>query len=90
MDETPRDRYCLACSYNLRGVHQLQCPECGRAFEPEDTQTWSRLPFNPETRAVARHAIRLTAIAWVTVLVFIAVALLIYAVYSVLSLIFNW
>jgi hypothetical protein len=30
-----RDRACPGCGYNLRGVEQAQCPECGRGIELE-------------------------------------------------------
>jgi hypothetical protein len=33
--------YCLGCRYNLRGLTEPRCPECGRAFDPGDPRTWS-------------------------------------------------
>ncbi len=36
------NKHCLDCGYNLRGLKRGTCPECGRWFDPDDTQTWSR------------------------------------------------
>lgn len=44
----PAEAVCLKCGYALRGLHAPICPECGRAFEPADANTyriggrWSR------------------------------------------------
>lgn len=34
-----RDRCCTGCGHLLRGVRNRACPECGRAFDPEDPDT---------------------------------------------------
>ncbi|MEM9250907.1 MAG: hypothetical protein AAGB29_01030 [Planctomycetota bacterium] len=34
------DRYCLDCGYNLRGLHEPRCPECGSWFDPERPNTY--------------------------------------------------
>jgi predicted amidophosphoribosyltransferase len=34
---------CLECGYALDGLKSLQCPECGRDFDPSDPQTWRRV-----------------------------------------------
>lgn len=34
------DRYCLDCGYNLRGLHEPRCPECGSWFDPERPSTY--------------------------------------------------
>jgi len=34
------DRYCLECGYNLRGLHEPRCPECGGWFDPERPTTY--------------------------------------------------
>jgi hypothetical protein len=30
---------CLMCDYSLRGLPENRCPECGRAFDPDDPRT---------------------------------------------------
>lgn len=36
--------YCLNCSYNLRGLSEARCPECGRRFRPGAPSTYSPRP----------------------------------------------
>ncbi len=43
MHGLPDDARCLTCGYALRGQTEPRCPECGRAFDPDDTDTF-RLP----------------------------------------------
>jgi hypothetical protein len=31
---------CLDCGYDLRGLPENRCPECGRAFDPHDSTTF--------------------------------------------------
>ncbi|MHC4066328.1 MAG: hypothetical protein ACYSUI_17765 [Planctomycetota bacterium] len=31
---------CLGCSYNLEGLPENRCPECGRPFDPDDPSTF--------------------------------------------------
>lgn len=31
--------YCIGCDYELRGLGAGSCPECGRAFDPEDASS---------------------------------------------------
>ncbi len=38
---TDEDRYCLTCWYNLRGLVENRCPECGRPFVPGDSSTFA-------------------------------------------------
>jgi hypothetical protein len=35
------DRFCLSCRYALTGIVSNRCPECGRAFDPNDPSTTS-------------------------------------------------
>lgn len=35
---------CLACGYRLVGLHEAICPECGRPFDPDNEDTFSRKP----------------------------------------------
>lgn len=39
---------CLSCQYELRNLTDRRCPECGRAFDPDDPRTF-------ETDAVVRE-----------------------------------
>ena len=32
--DAPPQRRCVGCGYDLRGLEQLRCPECGLAFDP--------------------------------------------------------
>ncbi len=40
----PRAIYCRGCDYALVGLVASQCPECGRAFDPDDARTFTRTP----------------------------------------------
>ena len=42
--------YCLNCSYNLRGLSEARCPECGRRFRPSAPSTYS---LRPRSRSAA-------------------------------------
>src|SRR5262245_60167127 len=41
--------HCFGCGYELRGLPAGACPECGRAFNPSDPQTFGDAPprWNP-------------------------------------------
>ena len=39
--------FCLRCFYDLRGLPEPRCPECGRRFDPADPRTFSATP-SPE------------------------------------------
>jgi hypothetical protein len=36
--------YCLRCNYDLGGLPEPRCPECGRGFDPGDPATFRRVP----------------------------------------------
>lgn len=61
--------YCRDCGYQLRGLAEFRCPECGRAFDPADPHSFlSGHPHDlldvdsPLLRAVL-HRLRLVAAA---------------------------
>jgi len=37
-------RYCRQCEYDLRGLREPRCPECGRRFDPEQPHTFLTRP----------------------------------------------
>lgn len=43
-DRTETERYCINCLYNLRGLPEHRCPECGQTFDPDDTTTFLPTP----------------------------------------------
>lgn len=49
-------RYCLTCDYDLRGLPENRCPECGRQFDPVDGRTFAvtQAP-NRFVRVLRRH-----------------------------------
>ncbi|HYE19808.1 MAG TPA: hypothetical protein VEA69_15265 [Tepidisphaeraceae bacterium] len=46
--------YCLDCFYDLRGLPEPRCPECGRRFDPARRGTVSRTPYRDFWAALAR------------------------------------
>ena len=40
MPPLPVQAHCITCGYQLNGVVGSKCPECGRAFDPRDPDTW--------------------------------------------------
>ena len=40
--------YCLGCYYDLRGLPENRCPECGRFFSPGNPKSYSVTP-RPQT-----------------------------------------
>ena len=48
---------CLSCHYDLRNLSEDRCPECGRAFDPSDSATYTTAdadtpPHSEDWRAV--------------------------------------
>lgn len=33
------ERFCRSCRHSLRGINSRRCPECGRAFDPDNPRT---------------------------------------------------
>jgi hypothetical protein len=49
------DARCIDCGYLLRGLNQSRCPECGRAFSPDDAATINPgQPYGPWVRWMLR------------------------------------
>jgi len=40
LDMAQKEAVCLDCGYLLRGLPGVICPECGRAFDPNDSSTY--------------------------------------------------
>ena len=39
---------CLTCDYDLRGLSENRCPECGREFDPADATTFKECQPAPD------------------------------------------
>ena len=39
--QSESSKYCLGCGYCLDHLESNECPECGRAFDPEDASTFT-------------------------------------------------
>lgn len=46
-DRAEPRRYCLTCEYPLHTVESSQCPECGRSFDANDSNTFAHVPTAP-------------------------------------------
>ena len=53
--------FCPRCHYNLRGLAEPRCPECGRGFDPSDPRTYSFTPRSDRLRKAARRDVRVAA-----------------------------
>jgi hypothetical protein len=49
--QVPHGARCLGCHYDLRGLHEPHCPECGREFDPADNETMALPGQSAVTRA---------------------------------------
>lgn len=45
---------CLTCGYDLRGLPEPRCPECGRTFDTNDPQTYA--VEGPDARELVKFA----------------------------------
>ena len=49
---TAQPPQCQKCGYSLRGLTTPRCPECGKAFDPADSHTYTRTsPLPPWNRS---------------------------------------
>src|SRR5436190_24191775 len=39
---TRKPPICIGCGYQLTGLEEPRCPECGMGFNPDDPSTYSR------------------------------------------------
>ncbi len=53
VDETATGISCTNCGYNLTHLPPGECPECGKAFDPDDLRTVNRIRANKSTPARA-------------------------------------
>ena len=60
MEQTPKfqspGRYCLRCYYDLRGLPECRCPECGKTFDSQDPTTYSKTPDRERLKNLIRSA----------------------------------
>jgi hypothetical protein len=45
---SPEMMRCLDCGYDLHGLSENRCPECGRGFDPDDPATYARRVVSPD------------------------------------------
>jgi hypothetical protein len=49
--------YCGHCFYDLRGLPEARCPECGRTFDPCDARTFTLVPRSDRVRKTAQRTL---------------------------------
>jgi hypothetical protein len=49
--------FCRRCGYNLKGLSEGRCTECGGAFDPGNRRTYSSHPHAPLRRRLNRYAV---------------------------------
>src|SRR4051812_4047956 len=72
MLETPRGR-CWGCGYDLRSIPSRNCPECGKAFDPDDARTMNM--GKPPLSRIGRWLLKPTGL-WALILAGAATVLL--------------
>ncbi len=48
--------YCLTCFYDLRGLVEHRCPECGRLFSPQNRASFSTVPHKERFNKLVKQA----------------------------------
>ena len=66
--------YCRGCGYDVRGLAEHTCSECGRRFDPQDRRTYL-LRRNENSIRAARNAAKLIPLAVVGIVVVALVTL---------------
>jgi len=56
--ETDSGMYCLGCRYDLRGLPENRCPECGRSFDPSQSRTFARQQHTTPLRDLAQSILK--------------------------------
>lgn len=64
---------CKSCDYSLENLPEHRCPECGRAFDPNDPQTWNMPGERQRKRARLIGLIVLAALILFLIAAFIPV-----------------
>ncbi len=60
---------CKACHYSLANLTKNRCPECGRAFDPNDPSTFISERYQ---RPTLRQYLAVSGIVWLGVFVWLA------------------
>lgn len=61
----PASRYCRRCGYCLDRLGSSKCPECGKAFDPDDRATFDRRPWHRWRRRAVRATLVVLLVAQV-------------------------
>jgi len=72
------ERFCRRCGYNLHGLPENRCPECGKAFDPNNPKTYFQ------------HAASLSRRWWAKRIIVVLVTLLILSSTAGLTLWYGW
>jgi rRNA maturation protein Nop10 len=60
---------CLSCKYDLSSLTEHRCPECGRAFDPDDPSTFSSDSARAQRRKAIKTSAALIGVVFVVLLV---------------------
>ena len=63
---------CLSCNYDLSNLTEHRCPECGRAFDPNNPATYGKPPLVLSLRrmlpiAVLCYILNVAVILWIAI-----------------------
>ena len=72
-DSAPQKK-CLGCGYVLDHLPENRCPECGRAFDPDDPLTFTRGASSPSRSPSGRRLITWACVGSLLVLSFLIIA----------------
>ena len=77
-----RSKYCSDCEYNLDGLPEHRCPECGQPFDPDDPRTFKTA--RPHKRWRWHVLLRPSPLGYLYLLVPVIIGLLIALLFSIL------